>query len=127
MVYRIYVEKKEGFDNEAKALLSDCRELLEINAENVRVINRYDAEDIDEALFQRAVNTVFSEPQMDNATSEVDLCGAKVFCSEYLPGQFDQRADSAAQCIQLVSKGKRPLIRTAKIYAVYGNVTDDEL
>ncbi len=127
MVYRIYVEKKAGFDNEAAKLLSDVREFLEINAERIRVINRYDVEDIEPALFQTAVKTVFSEPQMDVAAEKVDLSGAQAFCVEYLPGQFDQRADSAAQCIQLISRGKRPLVRTAKVYAVYGKVSAEEL
>ncbi len=128
MVYRIFVEKKEGFEQEAKSLLADCRELLEIaGAEKIRVINRYDAEDIDKELFDYCVGTVFSEPQMDSAAAEVDLSGAAVFAVEYLPGQFDQRADSAAQCIQLISKGKRPLVHTAKVYAVYGTVTPAEL
>ena len=127
MVYRIFVEKKAGFDNEARKLLADVREFLGVNAENIRIINRYDAEEISPELFQRAVKTVFSEPQMDLATPQVDLGGAHVFCVEYLPGQFDQRADSAAQCIQLLSKGNRPLIRTAKVYAVYGNLTEEAL
>ncbi len=128
MVYRVYVEKKEGFDHEAKRLLSDCRELLELtNVENVRILNRYDAEDIDEALFKKCVSTVFSEPQMDTASEWVDLGGARVFAAEYLPGQFDQRADSAAQCIQLVSMGGRPVIRTAKVYALYGPVTEEDI
>ena len=128
MVYRIYVEKKDGFDHEAKSLLSDARELLELSGiEHIRIINRYDAEDIEKSLFDACVKTVFSEPQMDRATEKLELSGAKVFAVEYLPGQFDQRADSAAQCIQLVSKGKRPLVRTAKLYAVYGNVTEEAL
>ncbi len=127
MVYRIYVEKKEGFDNEARALLSDCRELLELDVKKVRILNRYDAEDLSEELFRRAVKTVFSEPQTDTANETVDLKGAKVFAAEYLPGQFDQRADSAAQCIQLLSKDKRPVIRTAKIYAIYGGLTEEQL
>ena len=128
MVYRIYVEKKDGFDHEAKSLLSDARELLELSGiEHIRIINRYDAEDIEKSLFDACVKTVFSEPQMDRATEKLELSGAKVFAVEYLPGQFDQRADSAAQCIQLVSKGGRPLVRTAKLYAVYGNVTEEAL
>ncbi len=126
MVFRIFVEKKNGFDHEAKALTNEVKELLELfEVENIRVINRYDVEGIDKNLFDYAVNTVFSEPQMDNATSEINLDGAKVFAVEYLPGQFDQRADSAAQCIQLIAQGDRPLVRTAKIYAIYGNVTDE--
>ena len=128
MVYRIYVEKKKGFDHEAQALTKETRELLELlGVESIRVINRYDVEGIDKSLFDYAVNTVFSEPQMDNATDEICLEGAKAFAVEYLPGQFDQRADSAAQCIQLISKSERPAVRTAKIYAIYGNISDEEL
>ena len=128
MVYRVYVEKKEGFDNEARALLADVRELLGIaNVSRIRLLNRYDAEEIDEALFRQCVQTVFSEPQMDRASECVDLAGARVFAVEYLPGQFDQRADSAAQCIQLISMQPRPIIRTAKVYAVYGALTEEEL
>ena len=128
MVYRIYVEKKEGFDNEARALLSDVRELLDIGGvEKIRILNRYDAEDIDLQLFRECVRTVFSEPQMDMASEGVDLMGARVFAVEYLPGQFDQRADSAAQCIQLVSLQRRPVIRTAKVYAIYGAVSESDL
>ena len=128
MVYRVYVEKKEGFDNEARALLSDVRELLGITSvSRIRILNRYDAEDIEEKLFSECVHTVFSEPQMDRASEGVDLSGARVFAVEYLPGQFDQRADSAAQCIQLISMKPRPVIRTAKVYAVYGVLSEDEL
>ena len=127
MVYRIFVEKKRGFDHEAQALLSEIREFLEIDGvQNVRVINRYDAEGMEKTLFDYCVGTVFSEPQMDTATEEIDLSGAKVFAVEYLPGQFDQRADSAAQCVQLISQKERPIVRTAKIYAVYGTVTPEE-
>ena len=128
MVYRIYVEKKEGFDLEARMLLADVRELLGIGgAEKIRILNRYDAEDIEEKLFGECVKTVFSEPQMDVATEGADLNGARVFAVEYLPGQFDQRADSAAQCIQLVSMQGRPVVRTAKVYAVYGQVSEGDL
>ena len=128
MVYRIYVEKKKGFDHEAQALTKETRELLELlGVESIRVINRYDVEGIDKSLFDYAVNTVFSEPQMDNATDDICLEGAKAFAVEYLPGQFDQRADSAAQCIQLISKSERPAVRTAKIYAIYGNISEEEL
>ncbi len=128
MVYRVFVEKKKELANEAKALLSDVRLLLGIeNLTDVRVINRYDAENISEDLFEYAKKTVFSEPQLDIYSSEVDLAGATVFGVEYLPGQFDQRADSAAQCIQIISQGDRPVVRTAKIYALYGNLTEGEI
>ncbi len=128
MVYRIYVEKKAGFDHEAQSLTKEVRELLEINSvKSIRVINRYDVEDIEKELFDYAVKTVFSEPQMDNATLSIESENAKVFAVEYLPGQFDQRADSASQCIQLISQKERPLVRTAKVYCVYGEVNENEL
>ena len=128
MVYRVFVEKKPELANEAKALLSDCRNLLDIpGLENVRVINRYDAENISKELFDYAVKTVFSEPQLDIATEDVDLQGAVVFAVEYLPGQFDQRADSAAQCIQIISQGERPLVHTAKVYALYGDLQEADI
>ena len=128
MVYRIYVEKKEGLENEAKGLLAEAQNLLGItNLEDVRIFNRYDAENITEELFEYAVKTVFSEPQLDVAAPEVDLPGAAVFAVEALPGQFDQRADSAAQCIQIISQGERPLIRTAKVYALYGKLSEKDI
>ena len=121
MVYRVYVEKRKELSHEAKALLSDARAFLGIEAlRDVRIINRYDAENISPELFDYAIKTVFSEPQLDIASDEVELDGARVFAVEYLPCQFDQRADSAAQCIQIISQGERPLIRTAKLYALYG-------
>ncbi len=128
MVYRVFVEKKPGLDNEARELLNEARTLLGITGlEKVRLLNRYDAEDMDPELFARAVKTVFSEPQLDVATEEADTAGAAVFAVEYLPGQFDQRADSAAQCIQFISQGERPLIRSAKLYALYGSLTEAEI
>lgn len=128
MVYRIFSEKKKELAHEAKALLSDINGLLQISSvKDIRVINRYDAENIEPELFDYAVKTVFSEPQLDNTYSELVNDGQAIFAVEYLPGQFDQRADSAAQCIQLISKGERPVIRTAKVYIVYGNVTGAEL
>ncbi len=128
MVYRVYVEKKEELANEAKALLNDARNLLGIKSlENVRLLNRYDAENITKELFDYAIDTVFSEPQLDIATAEYDLNGATVFAVEPLPGQFDQRADSAAQCIQIISQGERPLITSAKVYGLYGKLTEEEI
>ena len=128
MVYRIFTEKKKGLAAEAKALLNDINTLLQINSvTSLRVINRYDAENITKELFDYAVKTVFSEPQLDNTYRELENDGAAVFAVEYLPGQFDQRADSAAQCIQLISKGDRPLIRTAKVYMLYGDIAAEEL
>ena len=128
MVYRVFVEKKAGLDNEARALLGEAKNLLGIaGLEKVRLFNRYDVENITEDLFNYSVNTVFSEPQLDIATAEIDLAGAAVFAVEPLPGQFDQRADSAAQCIQILSQGERPLVRNAKVYALYGNISEADI
>ena len=128
MVYRVFVEKKPGLDNEARALLNDARNLLGISAlEQVRVLNRYDAQCISKELFDYAVATVFSEPQLDIATAQAELDGATVFAGEFLPGQVDQRADSAAQCIQIISQGERPVIRTAKVYGLYGALTQEQI
>ena len=128
MVYRVYVEKKKELAQEAKTLLSDAHAFLGISSlSDVRVINRYDAENISSELFNYAKKTVFSEPQLDIVCDEPELEGAYVFAVEYLPGQFDQRADSAAQCIQIISQGERPLIRTAKVYALYGDLSDSDI
>ena len=128
MVYRVFVEKKKDQAQEAAALLNDARSLLGIqNLTDIRVLNRYDAENISVELFDYAVKTVFSEPQLDIAAPTADLGDAIVFAVEYLPGQFDQRADSAAQCIQIISQGERPLIRSAKVYALYGNLSEADV
>ena len=128
MVYRVYVEKKKELANEAKGLLSNINGLLQIKTvTDVRVINRYDVENIEKELFDYAVNTVFSEPQLDIATAEIETIGATVFATEFLPGQYDQRADSAAQCIQIISQKERPTVKTAKIYCIYGKVSADDI
>lgn len=128
MVYRIFVEKKKELANEASALLNDAKHLLGITAlEDVRILNRYDVENITKELFDYSVKAVFSEPQIDKTYDEVSLPGATVFAVEFLPGQFDQRADSAAQCIQIISQGERPLIRSAKVYALYGKLTEEDI
>ena len=128
MVYRIFVEKKRGFDSEAQSLLADVKTFLGIkNLIDVRVVNRYDVENIDPELFDYACTAVFSEPQVDNTFIDPDFTGAITFAVEYLPGQFDQRADSAAQCIQIISQKERPLVRTAKIYALYGDLTEKQI
>ncbi len=128
MVYRIYVEKKKGLDNEAAALKSEISTFLGINSvERVRIMNRYDAENITAELFDYAVNTVFSEPQLDDTYTELCADGATVFATEFLPGQFDQRADSAAQCIQLISQGDKPTVASARVYLLYGKLTDSEI
>ena len=128
MVYRIFVEKKDGFNNEAKSLYSDITEFLGIKRLNkLRIFNRYDAENISEKIFNYSIKTVFSEPQLDNVYKELNINKAFIFATEYLPGQFDQRAESASQCIQIISQGKKPLIKTAKVYALYGNLTKKDI
>ena len=125
MVYRVFVEKKPGLSPESAALLSDCREFLGIQAlERVRILCRYDVESITAELFARARTTVFSEPPVDDICDEPDVTGADaVFAVEALPGQFDQRADSAAQCLQMLCPGDRPVVRSARVYVLYGAVT----
>ena len=128
MVYRVYVEKKPVLANEAKALLSDARNLLGIAAlESVRIINCYDAENIDADLFEYAKKTVFSEPQLDMVSDDLELGDAVAFAVEYLPGQFDQRADSAAQCIQIISQGERPIVHSSKVYVLSGKLTQEDV
>ncbi len=128
MVYRIYVEKKEGLAHEAESLKSELKNLLEISAlENIRIYNRYDVESIDEELFNYCTKTVFSEPQLDIVTDSYAADSDYVFAVEYLPGQFDQRANSASECIQIISKGERPIVKTAKVYAIYGKLSEADV
>ena len=127
MVYRVYVEKKEGLRHEAAGLTGEVRTLLGISGlESLRVLNRYDVELADEAVFQRAVRTVFSEPQVDEVCYQLPQSSV-VFAVESLPGQYDQRADSASQCIQLMTKGDRPAVRAAKVYLLEGRLTDADV
>ena len=127
MVYRVYVEKKAELANEARALQHDLRAFLGIRSlTGLRLYNRYDLEGISRELFDYTVKTVLSEPQLDLVTDQVPQ-GDAVFAVEYLPGQFDQRADSAAQCIQILSQGERPAVRTARVYALEGTLTPQEL
>lgn len=128
MVYRVFVEKKKELANEASALANDIRSLLGIDSlTDLRILNRYDVENIDKELFNYCKRTVFSEPQLDIISDDFKDEAATVFAVEYLPGQFDQRADSAAQCIQIISQKERPVVRTAKVYALYGSLTSEEI
>ncbi|MBQ9414278.1 MAG: phosphoribosylformylglycinamidine synthase [Clostridia bacterium] len=127
-VYRIFVEKKPDYAVEADGLLGAIREQLLISTvTGVRILNRYDVEGIDEELFEQCRPIVFSEPPVDMTYDEMPAMDGAVFAVEYLPGQFDQRADSCAQCIQMVSQGDRPTVRSARVYAIAGNVTADQL
>ena len=129
MVSRVYVEKKPGFDVEAQQLAHELRDILGIERlEGLRLVNRYDVEGISDELFEQCVPTVFSEPQSDVAALEMPAVeGAAVFAVEYLPGQFDQRADSASECIQLISQGERPEVRSAKVYLLEGPLADEDV
>ena len=129
MVYRIYVEKKKLFAVDGAAVLEDLTVVLGMKSvEGVRVINRYDVEGLPEENFKKAVPTVFSEPPVDEVFEELPALSddERMFAVEFLPGQFDQRADSAAQCIQMLCKGDRPDVKYAKIYIIKGKLTDDE-
>ncbi|MFQ5077195.1 phosphoribosylformylglycinamidine synthase [Clostridioides difficile] len=129
MVRRVLVEKREGFDLEAKALKKDLVESLHIdNIENLRILNRYDVEGISEEVYENAAKTIFSEPNLDVVYYEEipELNDERVFAIEFLPGQYDQRGDWAAQCVQIVNQGIRPAINTAKVYILSGKITDEE-
>ena len=126
MIYRIFVEKKDNV--QARKEAADIKTLLNINAEDFRLILRYDVEGISEDELKAALGTVFSEPPVDNVyleTLEIPE-GYKAFAVSYLTGQYDQRADSAAQCVQLLTRGVKPMVKCAKVYMAKG-VTDEQL
>ncbi len=129
MVYRVFVEKKPGLRHEASSLRHDIRHILLIkNLSDVRLLNRYDVEGVDQDVFDDAVKKVLSEPQLDDTYTEMPVDEkAHVFAVEFLPGQYDQRADSAAQCIQILRQVDRPLVRSAKVYMLYGDLTEAEI
>lgn len=128
-VRRIYVEKKSGYDVSARDLLVDIRDNLGIkNLTNLRIINRYDVSGITDDEYKAAKHTIFSEPPVDIAYDEeieIDK-NDRFFAIEYLPGQYDQRADSTAQCLQILTQNERPSVRTAKLIVLSGNISDDE-
>ena len=128
MVKRIFVEKKRGYDVSAQKVKSDVTNVLGIAADDVRVFIRYDVEGLEKEIFDEAKKTIFSEPPVDDIYEDAfpALDGYAAFVTEYLPGQYDQRADSAMQCVQLLSMGQRPLIKCATVYAVKG-VNDAQL
>lgn len=128
-VKRVLVEKRNGFDLEARALKKDIEESLHITSvDSLRVLNRYDVEGISDEVFQNAANSIFSEPNLDVVYFEEVPCNEneRVFAVEYLPGQYDQRADWAAQCIRILNQGMRPELKSAKEYILSGNITDEE-
>ena len=128
-VRRVYVEKKPAYAVQAKELKHEISSYLGIkSATNVRVLIRYDVENISDEVFEKACRTVFAEPPVDDLYLEKFEAaeGAKIFSVEYLPGQFDQRADSAVQCVQFLNGDSQPIIRSATTYVIEGNVTDEE-
>ena len=127
-VKRIYVEKKAPYAVEAKQLLWEIRHILQIKTvTGLRLLNRYDVEGVDDALYQKCLPVVFSEPQVDVTYTELPQGAKAVFAVEYLPGQYDQRAASCEECIQLVGQCARPTVRSARVYLLDGDFTADEL
>ena len=125
-ITRIYVEKKPGFDIEAQNLLGDLRFTLGLNGlGGVRIFKCYDVAGLSGEELERAERIDFSEPNCDTVSRELPDVGPNLFAVEYLPGQYDQRADSAAQCVQLVTQGERPQVRTATVYAFEGASAED--
>ena len=128
-VRRVYAEKKPAYAVAAKELQSEIKSYLGIKTvTGVRVLIRYDIENVSEETYKKALGTVFFEPPVDDVYEEnFELNGAKTFSVEYLPGQFDQRADSAEQCLKLLKEEEEPIIRTATTYVIEGEITDAEL
>ena len=129
-VKRVYVEKKPGFAVQAEELKHELKSYLGIkDIQNVRVLIRYDVENISEETFKKACNGIFAEPPVDTLYEEEfqSAPGSRIFSVEFLPGQFDQRADSAVQCVQFIKEDEQPVIKTATTYVIEGNITDAQL
>ena len=130
MVRRLYVEKRPGFDVEAGHLLEDIRTSLAIKGlRGIRCFNRYDVEGLSDADYERAKTTIFSQPNVDVIYDEAlpEMPGFSVFATEYLPGQYDQRADSAAQCVQLLTSGDYPAVASARVIALEGKLSPEDV
>jgi phosphoribosylformylglycinamidine synthase len=129
MVYRIYVEKKAEYAIEANGVKNDIHKTLGINIEKVRLFNRYDVEGIEEEDFKKAQNIIFSEPPVDDIYYQLPEFDAnvRILAVEFLPGQFDQRADSCAQCISLLTEKDRPEVRSTRVYALYGKISNGKI
>ena len=128
-VKRIYVEKKAAYAVKAKELLEEVKNYLQFDITNVRVLVRYDIENISEDTYQKSLRTVFSEAPVDTLYEETFPVseGEQVFSVEYLPGQFDQRADSAEQCVKLLNEEEEPIIRSATTYVIAGDINAEQL
>ena len=127
-VRRVYVEKKDAYAVRAKELHAEIKSYLGISAvDKVRVLIRYDIENISDDVYKRAVQTVFSEPPVDDVYEEnFEMGDGKVFSVEFLPGQFDQRADSAEQCVKLLNEKEEPIIRSATTYVLSGDISEED-
>ena len=123
MNYRLFVEKREGFRVEAESLRRELNENLQLHIRRMRYLCVYDLFGFSKDLLEQSKYSVFGERVTDVVMEELDLSGKRYLAVEYIPGQFDQRADSAAQCIQLVTCTERPTVRTATIYKFYGTLT----
>ena len=129
-VRRVYVEKKPDYAVKAKELHDEIKNYLNIDAEYVRVLVRYDVENLSDETYRKAINTVFSEPPVDMVYEGDELPMQdtdKVFSVEALPGQFDQRADSAEQCVQFIKEDEKPVIKTAVTYVIQGKITEEHI
>lgn len=127
-VFRVYVEKKEGFDVEAKRMENELKDFLHIKSvKSVRILNRYDIEHITEDTYKKALNTIFSEPQSDVLVEEeLEVKEEFAFAVSYLKGQYDQRADSCEQCIRIIDSQLQPIVQTAKVYLISGDLSEAE-
>ena len=128
-MHRVFVEKQTEFNSPAKELLHDLRENLSLtNLEGIRVIQRYDIDGLSDADFAKASQLILSEPQVESATASISIAaGETAFAVEFLPGQFDQRADSAAQCIQILNQQEKPIVVSARVIVLQGAVTAEQL
>ena len=127
MVYRIYVEKKKGIGNHCESLLNELRNFLLVDVEELRILNVYDVENVSKELFDYCAKNLFAEPQTDITSETLDTNGWIAFATEYLPGQFDQRADSAQQCIRIIAKVENPVVKTSKVYLMKGNLSEQDV
>ena len=126
MINRVYIEKKKDFAQKAEGLLKEIRDFLKVEGmENLRLLNRYDVEEVDAGQFERSVQTVFSDPVTDEILYDIPDAD-RILAVEYLPGQYDQRADSAQQCIRMIFPDANPMVKNARVYCIYGRISDDE-
>ncbi len=126
MVRRVFVEKKEKYAVSAKSICQEFKSYLGVDIKNVRLLIRYDVENVSDDTYREAISTVFSEPPVDNVYEEEFEYDGRAFSVEYLPGQFDQRADSAMQCIKLLDENEEPIIHSAEVYVIEGDISDSE-